>query len=113
MVFEVKATHRVTSTGEAACEIYPDVFIGMRGQVLSRWSGMAMQQARDIVEGLPDGTQEWFVCRGLPRSVDWVTSVAGFRDRHWLEQHGDVYILRSTPVGPMGPSCPPRRLLTP
>lgn len=35
MVFEVKATHRVTSTGEAACEIHPDVFVDESGRAFT------------------------------------------------------------------------------
>lgn len=35
MVFEVKATHRVTSTGAAACEIHPDVFVDECGRAFT------------------------------------------------------------------------------
>lgn len=35
MAFEVKATHRLTDTGELACEIHPDVFVDVTGRVFS------------------------------------------------------------------------------
>lgn len=37
MVFEVRATHAVTSTGVRACEVHPDVFVDETGRVF--WTG--------------------------------------------------------------------------
>lgn len=113
VTFEVRASHRNKSLRDLACEIYPDVFVGQSSRgAYSRYAGMAMQQPGDIVDALPDGAQEWFPVHGLECAVSWVSAVAGIRDRFWLEQHGGRIYPR-TLVGPMGPSCPPRRLLTP
>lgn len=109
--FDVRASHRLVATRRLACEIYPDVFVGKNGHVLSRYAGMAMQQPGDIVEALPDGTQEWFSVSGLEDASAWVTTIARFGDSLWLEQHGGKRFF-DTPVGPMGPACPPRRRLT-
>ncbi|MFC4605333.1 hypothetical protein [Rhodococcus kronopolitis] len=110
VAFEVRATHRVRATRALACEVYPDVFIVKRGNVISRRAGMAMQQPGDIVGELPADSDEWFAVRdGTMRdAVNWVSTIAGFRDDFWTEQHGGRSGFHD-PVGPMGPSRPPRR----
>ncbi|MFD5808824.1 hypothetical protein [Rhodococcus aetherivorans] len=114
VAFDVRASHRLPSGGELACEIYPDVFVTTRSRgVLSRWAGMAMQQPGDIVDALPDDTQEWFRVHGLDHAVDWVGTIAGFHDDFWRKHHGSRETFDRSPVGPMGPSCPPRRRLAP
>lgn len=108
--FEVRASHRNRSLRDLACEIYPDVFVGQRGRgVYSRLAGMAMQQPGDIVDALPEGTQEWVSVHGLEHAVSWVSTVARLQDKFWLERHGDRTYFDS-PVGPMGPARPPQRI---
>ncbi|MFZ2528398.1 MAG: hypothetical protein WAX14_12195 [Rhodococcus sp. (in: high G+C Gram-positive bacteria)] len=108
--FEVRASHR--SDQDLTCEIYPDVFVAERSRAaFSRLAGMAMQQPGDIVAALPEGTQEWFTVHGLENATSWVGTVAAFQDEFWLKHHGgDLFFPR--PVGPMGPSCPPRSVLS-
>lgn len=110
VMFDVRASHHISGR-ELACEIYPDVFVGECGRgAYSRLAGMAMQQPGDFAGELPEGTQEWFRVHGLKNAVDWLSTVAQIRDEFWLKQHGGETFLRS-PVGPMGPQCPPRRFL--
>lgn len=109
----MRSTHRLVSGRSPVCEIYPDVLAGRRGLVVSRWAGMAMQQPGDIVERLPDGPREWLTVRGLESAAGWVVTVAGMRDEFWQKQHGAGRSVFGSPVGPMGPSCRPRRLLSP
>lgn len=110
--FEVRASHRFGGRSGSACEIYPDVFVGQRGIVASRYAGMAMQQPGDIVDALPADEQQWFRVRGLHGATRWVSTVAGIRDRVWVEQHGgETSFFSMRPVGPMGPAAPVRRRL--
>lgn len=82
VTFEVRASHGNTSLRDLACEIYPEVFVGQRGRgAYSRLAGMAMQQPGDIVDALPEGTQEWFRVHGLEHAASWVSTVARFRDK--------------------------------
>ncbi|MDV2474352.1 hypothetical protein F8M49_01115 [Rhodococcus zopfii] len=112
MAFEVRASHRLRSGGDLACEIYPDVFVSTRNRgVLSRLAGMAMQQPGDIVDALPDDAQEWFRVHGLEHAISWVGTVAGFQDEYWRKQHGGGRTFDRSPVGSMGPACPPRSRL--
>ncbi|WP_211270152.1 hypothetical protein, partial [Rhodococcus phenolicus] len=55
-MYTVVGEHRVISTNDPACEIYPGVFVVKgRGGVLSPYSGLA--QFGPPCEPLPEGTQ--------------------------------------------------------
>ncbi|MBH0120426.1 hypothetical protein ACWDUD_08565 [Rhodococcus sp. NPDC003382] len=112
--FAVRASHRIKSLGELACELYPDVFVGKDSRgAYSRYAGMAMQQPGDFVQELSAGTQEWFRVQGLKEALSWTSTVAKIRDEFWLKRHGERRAFDWVPVGPMGPACPPRSVLTP
>lgn len=110
--FEVRASHQLRSGRQLVCEVYPHVFVGQRGGAISRYAGMAMQQAGDIVTTLPPGTQRWIRIKGLQQAASWVSTVANIGDRFWLEQHGSVKRFSEPPVGPVGPTAPARQWLS-
>lgn len=83
--FEVRASHRFGGRSGLVCEIYPDVSVGQRGIVASRYAGMAMQQPGDIVDALPAGEQQW-----LGSARGYSLGVHGGRDPRLLVYQGVV-----------------------
>ena len=83
MVFEVKATHRVTSTGTVACEVHPGVFVDGAARVFSTVEGMTGTDPdkRVDVEALGRAdVAEVFVVEdeAVEVAIDWIrVSAAG------------------------------------
>ncbi|MXQ77392.1 hypothetical protein GSM98_14600 [Rhodococcus rhodochrous] len=84
MVFEVRATHAVTSTGVRACEVHPDVFVDETGRVF--WTGVGAARIwPDVpvdVTSIESGEEnDIFVVEDevVEVAVDWVEMLRGDR----------------------------------
>ncbi|NKR80681.1 hypothetical protein GS491_26545 [Rhodococcus hoagii] len=85
MVFEVRATHRVVSTGEAACEVHPDVFIDEGGRVFvnvevvaDACGAVAVRPAQE------DGYVFGVGVEATELAVNWIRVLSGQRSA-WME----------------------------
>ena len=85
MVFEVKATHRVASTGHAACEVHPDVFVDEWGQVFV--TDQAVIDEADVPGGIrphrSDDPCDVFVVGddAIELVIDWIEVLSGDQRR--------------------------------
>ncbi|MBF4476650.1 hypothetical protein [Rhodococcus rhodochrous] len=84
MVFEVRATHAVTSTGVRACEVHPDVFVDETGRVFWTGGGAARiwpDVPVDITSIESGEENDIFVVEDevVEVAVDWVEMLRGDR----------------------------------
>lgn len=79
-MFEVKATHRVTSTGVAACEVHPDLFVDELGQV-SVTAKAVVDDALILagIEPVDDDTVFVVEDEAIELAVDWIEVLSGDR----------------------------------
>ncbi len=84
MVFEVRASHAVTSTGVRACEVHPDVFVDETGRVFWTGGGAARiwpDVPVDITSIESGEENDIFVVEDevVEVAVDWVEMLRGDR----------------------------------
>jgi len=91
MVFEVRATHRVTPTGEWACEVYPDVLVDAAGRVLSTNAHITGAAVLDLGQDGEPGLRA-LTAVASRRSDDVAMSVHGHADRHIDGLVGDLSV---------------------
>lgn len=89
MAFEVKATHRGTTTGYAACEIHPDVYIDEWGQIFETPDPPEDANAVAVVRTIPPGKDApVFVVEddAVELAVAWIAVLGDWQDPQWLQQ---------------------------
>lgn len=89
MVFEVKATHRETSTGFAACEVHPDVFVDEWGRVFATAESLVEDAGTVAIQEIgPEDDDQVFVVDddAIELTVAWIEVLSGRQAERLLEQ---------------------------
>ncbi|WP_137726073.1 hypothetical protein [Prescottella subtropica] len=98
MVFEVKATHRVVSTGEAACEVHPDVFVAEGGRVFVNAEVVADVCSSAAVRPVDEAGCVFVVDdAATAQAVQWIQVLSG-RQSAWMDMFDSVRHGESTAV---------------